>query len=80
MLDGIPGLSSLQSIEVLKSLANPTGVEVPKAEIAGLIAGGLLGWWISNKHPKLVSKYIGVIVGAELGILLVRSVKSRGVT
>ena len=70
----ISGIPSLQSLEVLKSLSNPlTGVSTQ--DIVGMIGGGLLGWWISSKFPKAIVKYIGVIVGAELGILVARLIR-----
>jgi len=71
-------LSSLQSLKVLQSIGNPE-VPISRTDMAGLIAGGLLGWYFSSKISS-VPKYIGVIAGAELGILLARFIviKSRG--
>ena len=70
----IPGLSSLQSLQMLQSIGNPETV-ISRTDIAGLIGGGLIGWWLAAKYPKMIVKYVGVIVGAELGILIARLVK-----
>ena len=65
---------NLQSIGMLQQLTtNPAGVS--KADIVGLVGGSLVGWYISNKFPKVIVKYIGVVVGAELGILIARMVR-----
>lgn len=63
-------LPGLQSLGVLKGLTNPASVS--KTDIAGLIGGGLAGWFIANKFPNMIVKYVGVVVGAELGILIAR--------
>ena len=63
----------LQSMQVLRGLTDPSSI--PKSDIIGLIAGGLAGGHISNKFPNMVVKYVGVVVGAELGILIARLVK-----
>ena len=68
------GLGSLQSIQMLQSLGNPE-TQVSTTDIVGLVGGALIGWWISNKFPKAVVKYIGVVVGAELGILVARMMR-----
>ncbi len=62
---------NLQSIKLLQSLGNPE-YQISKAEILGLSLGGIAGWWIANKFPNMVVKYVGVVVGAELGILIAR--------
>ena len=46
---------SLQSIGILKGLGNP-GTEIPKTDIAGLLIGGLVGWWIAKKFPNMIIK------------------------
>ena len=70
----LAGLSQLQSLQVLQQMTNP-GTTVSTIDVVGLIGGGLVGWWIASKFPKAVVKYIGVIVGAELGILVARMVR-----
>ena len=65
----------LQSLGVLRGLGNPTGIA--NSDIIGLIGGGLLGWYISSKFPNMVVKYVGVVVGAELGILVARMISSN---
>ncbi len=72
-LEQNPGGIGLQSLEVLKGLGNPETIS--KSDIIGLVSGGLVGWWISNKFPNMVVKYVGVVVGAELGILIARLVR-----
>ena len=64
-------LPQLQSLGILKGLGNPE-IPVSNTDIIGLIGGGLVGWWISTKWPNMVVKYVGVVVGAELGILIAR--------
>ena len=71
MIDQIEPGSGLQSLGILKGLGNPE-IPVSTSDIAGLLVGGLLGWWISTKFPNMVVKYVGVVVGAELGILISR--------
>ena len=65
---------NLQSIKILQSIGNPE-YQISKGDILGLAFGGLLGWWISNKWPNMVVKYVGVVVGAELGILIARMIR-----
>lgn len=74
-LSGIKGfgMPQLQSIGVLKQLNNP--VDINTTDLLGLIGGGVTGWLISKKWPNMVIKYVGVVVGAELGILIARLVK-----
>ena len=63
--------TGLQSLGLLKGLGNPE-IPVSTSDIIGLISGGLVGWWIATKFPNMVVKYVGVVVGAELGILIAR--------
>ena len=65
------GLPQLQSIKILQSIGNPE-YQISSSDILGLVLGGGLGWWISSKYPNMVVKYVGVVVGAELGILIAR--------
>ena len=65
----------LQSLEVLQSLTNPTSIA--KSDIFGMIGGGILGLIISNKFPNMVVKYVGMVVGAELGILIARMLTKK---
>ena len=66
--------TGLQSLEILKSIINP-GIPTAATDIWGLLVGGGIGWYISNKFPNMVVKYVGVVVGAELGILIARMIK-----
>ena len=66
--------SGLNSIGMLQSLANPD-IPVDKGDIVGLIGGALVGWLVAKKWPNMVVKYVGMIVGAELGILAARMIK-----
>ena len=66
----------LQSLGVLKGLGNPES-NISKSDVAGLIVGGLAGWWVAKKWPNMVVKYVGVVVGAELGILIARMFKKE---
>ena len=68
--------SGLQSLGILQGLGNPE-VGISNRDIIGMITGGLAGWWISTKFPNMVVKYVGVVVGAELGILIARMFSSR---
>ena len=61
----------LNSIKLLKGLGNPE-VGVVKTDVTGLIVGGLVGLCVAKKWPHFIIKGIGVIAGAELGILLAR--------
>ena len=70
----MPQGTGLKSIGLLQQLSEDPS-SVSKTDIVGLLAGGALGLYVSSKFPKAVVKYIGIIVGAELGILLVRSFK-----
>ena len=66
--------TGLQSLGILKGLGNPE-IGVSTSDIIGLVIGGGLGWWISSKWPNMVVKYVGVVVGAELGILIARMIR-----
>lgn len=68
-----PRGTGLQSIGLLQSIGNPE-YEISTGDIIGLVAGGLMGWWIAKKWPNMVVKYVGVVVGAELGILVARMI------
>ena len=70
------GLGSLQSLQILQGLMDPS-YQVSKLDLAGMVAGGLIGWWVANKFPAKAVGYVGVIVGAELGILLFRTVRGK---
>ena len=70
----ITGLSGLQSIGLLQSIGNPD-TEVSTGDIIGLIGGGAIGFLLAKKFPSLVIKYVGVIVGAELGVLIARMIR-----
>jgi len=70
-------MPSLNSLKVLGSIANPSTVSTP--DIVGLVGGGVIGWMVAKKYPKMVVKYIGIIVGAELGILISRVIKGTQV-
>ena len=72
---GMPKGFGLQSIGILKSLGNPE-TTIPKTDIAGLLIGGLIGWWVAKKFPNMIIKYVGIIAGAELGILIARMFKT----
>lgn len=69
-----PRGTGLQSLGIIKDLGNPE-VGVSTRDIVGMLVGGGLGWWISNRFPNMVVKYVGVVVGAELGILISRMTK-----
>ena len=71
---GLPQLQSMGLLQSLGSIGNPE-FQIPKSEIIGLVSGALVGWWVSNKWPNMVVKYVGVVVGAELGILIARMIK-----
>ena len=71
---GGTGLPGLQSIGLLQSLGNPD-YQISTGDIVGLLCGGLAGWVIAKKWPNMVIKYVGVVVGAELGILVARMVR-----
>ena len=64
----------LQSLGILKGLGNPE-IPISTTDILGLVLGGGLGWWLSSKWPNMVVKYVGVVVGAELGILIARIIR-----
>ena len=60
-----------QSIGMLQQLGTDPST-VSRSDIAGLIAGGLAGWYIAHRWPNAIVKYIGIVVGDELGILIAR--------
>ena len=76
MIDQMEPGVGLQSLGILKGLGNPE-IPVSTSDIVGLLVGGLAGWWISTKFPNMVVKYVGVVVGAELGILVARLIGRR---
>ena len=65
------GLSGLNSIGLIRSIGNPE-YSINNRDVAGLIGGGLAGWYIAKRYPNMVVKYVGIVVGAELGILIAR--------
>lgn len=71
-----PTYNGLQSIGLLQQLSEDPSV-VSKPDLIGLIGGGALGLYVANKFPKAVVKYIGIIVGAELGIMIVRAMTTK---
>ena len=72
---GLGGIT-LQSLDLLKNIgSSPT--TVPKGEIIGLIAGGVLGYFFARRFPNFIVKYIGAIFGAEVGVILARVINSR---
>ena len=68
-------LPQLQSLGILKGLSNPT--DIPRSDIIGLLIGGSVGWVVAKKFPNTVVKVVGVVVGAELGILIARMLASK---
>ena len=72
----MPQGTGLKSIGLLQQLTEDPSA-VSKTDIVGLLAGGALGLYISSKFPKAVVKYIGIIVGAELGIMIVRAMTTK---
>jgi hypothetical protein len=62
---------NLQSMKVLGSLADPTS-GVKTSDVIGLAGGALLGWFLAKKFPNFVVKGVGVLAGAELGIIIAR--------
>jgi len=65
------GGAGLQSIGVFQQLSgDPANVQ--KTDIIGMLVGGLAGWYLSAKFPNAVVKYVGIVVGAELGIMIAR--------
>ena len=82
-LGRIPGLGGLggfelQSMKVLKGMGNP-GITTSTPDIIGLIAGGALGFYLAKRWPNMMIKGIGVIIGAELGIIAARLIGRREV-
>ena len=73
------GLPALNSVKLLQSIGQ-TGISIDRNDIIGLIAGAVLGWMVAKKWPNMVVKYVGVIVGAEMGILVARMLKPSGGT
>ena len=68
IFNSIPGIE-LKSINVLRNIGNPE-VSTSTSQIIGMLAGGLLGWYIAKRWPNFVIKWVGVIAGAELGIIV----------
>jgi hypothetical protein len=66
------GLGSLKSIGVIKDVTAGT---FDKSDLIGLLVGGAAGWLVAKKWPTAVVKYIGIAVGAELGIIAARAVR-----
>ena len=62
--------TNLQSMGVLQSMGNPEA-STPLPDIVALIAGGLLGWYVVRKNQGM-GKYAGVLIGAELGLMILR--------
>lgn len=65
----------LQSLGVIRDIGE-TGT-IATSDIIGLIGGGAFGFYIAKRWPHSIIKWIGVIVGAELGIVLTRIIKSK---
>ncbi len=66
------GMPNLNSLGVLKSIS--TG-DINRADIIGLLVGAAGGWFLANKWPNMIIKYVGIVVGAELGIIVARLIK-----
>lgn len=65
----------LPMASVLKGIGQ-TG-EIPKADIAGMIVGGLAGYLLARKWPNFIVKWVGVIAFANLGIVISRWISNR---
>jgi len=63
--------NNLRSLKTLQQL-NEDPSSVSMTDIIGLVGGGALGLYVSTKFPNAIVKYIGIIVGAELGIAIAR--------
>jgi hypothetical protein len=71
------GFGGFKSLGVLQSIAAP-GSTLNSSLIwdaAGVLLGGALGWWVTKKYSKSSSPLMGVLIGAELGLLLIQKVK-----
>ena len=73
---GLDGLGlELQSLKVLRGMGNPE-ITTSKSDIVGLIVGGLLGWYLAKRWPNFVIKGVGIVIGAELGVIVVRLIQN----
>ena len=69
-----PRGTGLQSIGVIQSIGDTAGI---KSDVIGLLAGGFVGWYVSKRWPNMVVKYVGIVVGAELGIIISRLIGNK---
>ena len=68
------GAPNLRSISILQQLSNdPSSVSM--TDIIGLLSGGALGLYVANKFPNAIVKYVGIVAGAEMGIMIARALK-----
>ena len=59
---------------------NPASIDT--SDVVGIISGGALGWYVARRWPKGIVTYIGIIVGAEVGLrlsMLIRQWRAGGV-
>jgi len=87
-LSGIPNLQGLanvsginniayrlKSVQVLKGVGQIDS-NVVKSDVLGLIGGAIAGYFIAKKWPNSVVKYVGIVVGAEAGVIIAQLIRS----
>ena len=77
------GLSEMPAIRVLKGFASPESIGnigqmtgAQRAGLAGLVIGGLAGWYVAKRWPNFIVKWVGVIAGANLGVIIAEFLQS----
>lgn len=65
----------LKSLQTLRGLGQTDSV-IDKGDVIGLLLGAIAGFIIAKKWPGSIVKYVGVIVGAEAGVIISQVIKS----
>ena len=81
------GLGELPAIKVLKSFASPDSIgnigqmtSAQRAGLIGLVVGGLVGWYVAKRWPNFIVKWVGVIAGANLGVIIAEFMQASTLT
>ena len=73
---GLKGIGNFKIAGILGQMqGDPASVN--STDVVGLIGGAALGWYVARKWPKGIITYLGIVVGAELGLRIATLIRDR---